>query len=236
MEGQTIRLAAGFAGTVTRVIENRGVELETHGALIQGLWGNDRFNQGVLLGLAQKPDDELTDQRLDVSMRGAVVFAGPCASAAALRMAEEMPLRGLILSSLAPELLEQAARMTVPVILVEGVGRLPYSTPVFKILTTNEKRDACLKASKPDPFGGERPEIILPLPAAGQEAPSALELRPGQLVRAAGLPASGRLGTLVHLRPGLSRLANGLTVPAADIRLENNEVVTVPLANLEILE
>lgn len=236
LEGQTIRLAAGFAGTVMRIIEDLGVELETHGALIQGMWGNDRFNQGVLLSLAQKPDDELTDQRLDVSMRGAVVFAGPCASAAALRMAEEMPLRGLILSSLAPELLEQAAKMTVPVILVEGVGKLPYSTPAFKILSTNEKRDACLKASKPDHFSGERPEIILPLPAAGQEAPAALELRPGQLVRVAGLPAAGRLGTLTHLRPGLTRLGNGLAVQAAEIRLENNELVTVPVANLEILE
>lgn len=234
--GQPLRLTAGFAGVVASVIPERGVVVETHGALVQGVWGNDRFDQGVLLAVAHSPVDELTDKNLDVSMRGAVVFAGSCASAAALKMADELPLRGLILSSLAPELVPQAAKMSLPVVVVEGFGKMPYNSVAYKILSTSEKRDACLKASSFNAYTGERPEIILPLPAIGEEAPDNVEFQAGLTVRILDVNQPGRIGTIIQVRPGTVRLANGLTTQAADVRLENNEVVSLPLANLDVLE
>jgi hypothetical protein len=234
--GQVIRLTAGFAGVVTGILSNRGVVIETHGALVQGVWGNDRFDQGMLLAITHGLDEELTEKALDVSMRGAVIFAGYCKNPAVLRMADDLPLRGLVLSSLAPELRSQAAAMATPLIVVEGFGRLPYSRVAFKILSTSEKRDACIKASRPNPFSGERPEIILPLPAIGDEGQDAGELCAGLTVRIIDPFAPSQMGMIAQIRPGLVRLANGLTVQAADVKLDNNEVVTVPLANLEIIE
>ncbi len=234
--GEVARLPAGFAGSVSEVIPERGVVLETHGALIQGVWGNDRFDQGMLLLVARSPEEELTSTRLDVSMRGAVVMAGPCADPDALRMAEEMPLRGLILSSLSPELLPQASRLKLPVVVVEGFGKIPYDSVAYKVLSTSEKRDACVKASARNAYSGDFPEVILPLPAEGTEARSVTEFRNGQTVRVMGLPQPARIGVISQVRPGMTRLVSGLNAPAADVRLENNDLVTVPLANLDVLE
>ena len=234
--GEVFRLPAGFAGTVNEVLPERGVVMETNGALIQCMWGNDRFDQGLLLLEAHSPEQELKANRLDVSMRGAVVMGGPCSDPEALRMAEAMPLRGLILSSLAPDLIPQASKLKIPVVVVEGFGTIPYSSPVFKILSTSEKRDTCLKANTRNPYNGDRPEIILPLPAEAQEAPATMEFKEGQVVRVRGLAVPVQVGVISEIRPGQTRLLSGLSAPGADVRLENNDLVTIPLANLDVLE
>jgi hypothetical protein len=234
--GEFIRLSAGFAGVVGEVIPERGVVLETHGALIQGVWGNDRFDQGMLLMVAKSPDEELTAAKLDVGMRGAVAVCGPCADPEVLRVAESLPLRGLILSSMSPDLISQASVLQVPVIVIEGFGKIPYDSVAYKILSTSERRDACVKASARNPYSGEAPEVILPLPAEGAEPAATTEFKPGKLVRVIGLPEPVRVGVISQLRPGATRLMSGLSAPAADVRLENNDLITVPLANLDVLE
>jgi hypothetical protein len=153
-----------------------------------------------------------------------------------LKVAEEMPLRGLVVSSLAPELVEQAELMSIPVVVVEGFGKIAFSSTAFKILSTSEKRDVCLKASRNNPFTGEHPEVILPLNAIGDDLADMVEIQAGLTVRIIGAPANGCIGTIVQIRPGSTQLPNGLVTPAANIRLENNEVVTIPLANLEIIQ
>jgi hypothetical protein len=190
----------------------------------------------MLMLIAHTPDHELTATQLDVSMCGAGVVGGYCADSEVLRLAEEMPLRGLILSSLNPDLVPVAIKLKVPVIVIEGFGKITYSSAVFKILTSSEKRDACLKASANSPYSGDRPEIILPLPAEGEEPAATTEFKPGQMVRVQGLTQQAQIGTIFQIRPGRSRLLSGLSAPAADVRLENNDLVTIPLANLDVLE
>jgi len=44
------------------------------------------------------------------------------------------------------------------------------------------------------------------------------------------------VGVISEIRPGQTRLLSGLSAPGADVRLENNDLVTIPLANLDVLE
>ena len=62
------------------------------------------------------------------------------------------------------------------------------------------------------------------------------DLSAGKTVRVNVPPYSGQSATLVSLLPGMTTLANGKRVQAAKIRLSNNRVVAVPLANLDVLE
>lgn len=227
---------AGFMGTVTDIIPDRGAVIETHGSLLQGVWGNGRVEAGVLLVLARSPEDEFTRDRLDVSMRGAVVLSGYCADADALKIANEMPLRGLILGGLNPDLIPVASRMNYPIVVLEGFSRVPINPLSFKLLTSSEKRDTCLSAAPWNAWQGERPEVIIPLPAEGQSPAETFEFRAGQKVRAHGAPYHQQVGELVRIRPGVTQFDNGLLARAAEVRFENNAPVLIPLSNLDVLE
>jgi hypothetical protein len=222
-------LLAGMIGEVVEVIPELGAVLETNGALARCSWGNDKVDQGVMLNLINNPDEELQRSRIDVSMRGAVVLAGICTQADALRAAAELPLRGLILSSMTSDLIPLAEKLSFPIVLMEGFGKIPMNAPAFKLLSSLEKRDVVINA-----VNGE---IIVPLPAGGSQAPETDVFKPGQTVRIHGAPYSGKVGLLVQIRPGLTRLPNGLRVVAGDVRLEEKtEVITVPLNNLDVFE
>jgi hypothetical protein len=228
---------AGIPGTVVQVIPDRGVVIQMIGALVQGVWGNGRMDVGLMTALMEKPDDILTTAQLDVSLRGSVILAGSCREADTLRAAADLPVRGIILASLAPSLLPLAAQMRYPIVVVDAIGSQPMDPVAFKLLTTNVKREVSLNAEVYDRYTGVRPEIIIPLPVT-TETPTPREVdtfAPGQQVRMRRAPHAGEIGTLSNLKPGLTTLLSGLRAPAGEVRLESGEQVLVPLINLEIV-
>jgi hypothetical protein len=236
VESKLVQLRAGFNGNIVDLLPDRGVVIEAHGALVQGIWGNNRIDQGLMLVVAQTAGEALTRDRLDVSMRGAVILGGYCTDADALKMANELPLRGLILGGMAAGLIPQANKLVFPLIVLDGFGAVPMNSAAFKLLSTNEKRETCLNAAPWNLSGGERPEVVIPLAVEGNLPKESDEFKPEQVVRIQGAPYTGQIATLVRVRPWLTALPNGLRVPAADVRLESTEVVSVPLANLDVLE
>jgi hypothetical protein len=235
--GVAFELRSGLSGTVTEVIGERGVTIRASGAVIQGIWGNGRMDSGVLLSLLENPDDVLEPSRLDVSLRGSIILGGHVQDIAVLKNAAEMPARGLILSSISPELASTAMQLPFPILLVDGFGRRPMNSAAFKLLSTNLKREISVNAELYDRAEGNRPEIFIPLPVS-QEPPEPRDLEtfaPGQTVRVCFLAQPAKIGTLAALRPGLSVLPSGLKAPAADVRVETGEQIIVPLSNLEVL-
>jgi hypothetical protein len=229
-------LQAGITGEVSEIIPERGVIIEAHGALVQGVWGNGLIDLGMLLSLIRSPEDGITRDRLDVSMRGAVVLAGYCESADVFEHAAQLPLRGLILSSMTGDMIPAANKAPFPVVVLEGIGNIPMNNAAFKLLSTSEKRDVSINAADWDPFTGQRPEILVTLPATGKLAPEVETFQAGQTVKIQTTPYTGQIGTLTKLLPGLTRLSNGLRVQAGEVKLENNVQVILPLMNLDVLE
>lgn len=230
-----VELKAGMSGVVAEIVPELGAVIETNGALVQGVWGNGRIDSGLLLVLASSPDEELSRSRMDVSMRGAVVLAGTCATADALQAAAELPLRGLILASMATELVPLANKLEYPILVLDGFGRIPMNERAYKLLSTSEKRDASVNASL-NPKTGERPEVVIPLPAEGHGAPETAFFAADQIVRIYGAPYHGRIGKILQVRQGLVTLPNGIRTPAATVQLDSETRVDVPLANLDVLE
>ena len=232
-----VELRAGIPGTVVQVLPNHGVVIQTAGALIQGVWGNGRIASGTLVNLAEKPDGILTVGRLDVSLRGSIILAGIVNDVETLQAAAGLPVRGLILSSILPSLIQKAMEMRYPILVTDGFGSLPMNSAAYKLLSTNARRDVTVNAEIHDRYSGARPEVIIPLPISEIPLiPREVEtFAPGLQVRMRLSPALGMIGSIVALKSGLTRLPSGLQAPAAEVKLENGETVIVPLVNLEFM-
>lgn len=232
-----VELRAGIPGTVVQVLPNHGVVIQTAGALIQGVWGNGRIASGTLVNLTEKPDGILTVGRLDVSLRGSIILAGIVNDVETLQAAAGLPVRGLILSSILPSLIQKAMEMRYPILVTDGFGSLPMNSAAYKLLSTNARRDVTVNAEIHDRYSGARPEVIIPLPISEIPLiPREVEtFAPGLQVRMRRAPALGMIGSIVALKSGLTRLPSGLQTPAAEVKLENGEMVIVPLVNLEFM-
>ena len=232
-----IELRAGIPGTVIQTIPNQGVIIQTTGGLVQGVWGNGRIDSGLMVNLAETPDSVLTVGRVDVSLRGSILLAGIVKDAETLQAAGDLPVRGLIISSIFPSLIPKAREMRYPIMVTDGFGALPMNSAAYKLLATNAKREVTVNAEAFDRYTGARPEVIIPLPISSEPAaPHEMEnFAPGLQVRLRRPPAMGTIGSIVNVLPGLTTLPSGLRAPAAEVKLENGETVVAPLVNLEVV-
>jgi hypothetical protein len=233
---QPFQMKAGLPGEVVELVPERGAVIESAGALVQGVWGNNRINAGQFSVLAKDPDHEIKSSDLDVSSRGWVVLAGYCNDPEVFKTVEELPLRGLILGSMEASLIPMAAKSSVPIIVLEAFGRHPIGAVSHKLLASYERREVALNAEAWNAFTGAKPEIFFPaaVPGAVNPAPDLVPLEVNQQVRSIRPPHLGATGTVEEIK-GLTTFPGGLRTRAVLVRLEDGEQAIIPLANLEVL-
>ncbi len=234
-QGEPVQVKAGLPGFVRDLNAEIGATIESGGSLIQGVWGNCQSGEGSLVILCDSPDQELTIQQLESSVPDSIVVAGYCYSSEPIRAAADMQLRGLILSSINPDLLGLVDNLPFPAMLIEGFGKSPMNAAVFSIFHENEKREVAINASRWDQTTGGRPEVLIPFQNQALLPPEVDEFAPGQNVHVKLPPYSGEVGTILERNQGLTNLSNGLRAPSAVVRKQNGDRITVPLANLELI-
>ena len=69
-------LKALYRGTVLNVLPRAGVVIEATGALVQGVWGSGGEGVGVIKKMVHQPSDILTDEPINVSVRGMILLGG----------------------------------------------------------------------------------------------------------------------------------------------------------------
>jgi hypothetical protein len=237
VRNQPFNLKAGLPGVVVKVEPDFGGVIETEGAWVQGVWGNEKINSGTLHVLADEPDHVLSEGEIDITMRGFMVLAGHCSLREPLEAGVDVPIRGLILGSLATHLLPLASRMPYPIIIIEGFGFRPMNQVAHTLLSTNESRDVTINAESSDRFTGQRPEVIIPLKVTSAPAQpmDVVEFSPGQKVRILCAPHASEVGIIELIPPGLTTFPNGLKATGALVEMEDGGKVVVPLANIEVL-
>jgi hypothetical protein len=239
VDNPPFQVLAGLPGTVSALIPNRGAVIETTGAIVQGLWGNEKMTFGLMQSKLQNPGDELSTNQLDLSLRGAILLGGHCCDAKVLKKAADIPLRGLILTSMTSDLIPLAKKMGYPIIVIEGFGRRSLNTISYNILTSNDNRDVAINANSQQPSKGIRPEIIIPLEGSSELielSHDIEEFAPGQKIRITRDPYAAHTGTINSINQDITAFPSGLKLPAAIINLTiPEEQITVPLANLEVI-
>ena len=237
VDTNVFELRAGISGTVTQLLPSRGAVIETTGSLIQGVWGNGHTDFGLMQPKLASPDDKLTADQLDMSLRGAIVLGGHCQDAATLKKAAEVPLRGLVLASMPASLIPVAKKIPFPVLVLDGFGVIPMNLISYNLLSTHQNREISVSAAAFDRYTGVRPEVIIPLPASRDlDLPLATEdFAAGQKVRIVRAPYHAHTGAIETLLAGLTEFPSGIRTQAAVVQLDDGEGVNVPLANLEVI-
>jgi hypothetical protein len=229
---------AGVDGQVVAVQPGRGLTLETYGALLQGVWGNNRRAFGAL---RLEPDDgveSIYGEELDMQYRGAIIVSKRPLKETGLLIMADQGLTGLIVPSMDADLIPQALEASGAVLVTEGFGNIRMSATVFNLLNNFNGRQVMLDAAMPDRWTPKRPEAIMNPTSRVQNRPARpnvnLTLAVGSTVRLTRPPNAGQVGRVTNLPKTPYLLENGLRVQCAQVELITGGVVMTPLANLEV--
>jgi hypothetical protein len=236
---ESIDVEAGLNGVVTQVQQGRGVTIEALGAVLQGVWGNNRRAIGHLRVEPSHGLEDIYRDALDMEYRGAVVVTRRPLSAATLQIMDEQSFVGVVAPSMEPDLLDAALTAGGAILLTEGFGSMPMSVPNLQFLEDMVGRQATMDAMLPTPLEPRRPELIITgafAPGARPPAPETHQpLREGATVRLASGEAAGSLARVVRLPKAPILMENGLRMTCALVELVTGEQLTVPLANMDAL-
>jgi hypothetical protein len=233
-----VDLEAGVRGRVSQVFPGRGVMIETTGAQIQGMWGND---QRIIATLRSEPEEGIehiyTDQ-LDMRYVGAIVVTRRPITSLTLDVMEEQNFGGIIAPSMDYALHDRALRVDGAIFLLDGFGTAQMSRSTANFFNEFEGQQITLDAHRPTTRENRRPEIVVNIPSnrvneSVLRANILLTLRPGMQVRIMSEPYFGQTGRVVDLPKNPVIMDNGLRIFSAQLELGGGEKVFVPLANLE---
>ena len=237
-ETTLLQLRANLSGEVVSLVEGYGVVIETRAALVQGMWGSGGSDFGVLKCLAKAPDERLRAADVDPSCHGAILIGGAELEPGVLDQADQFHVRGIVTGSLSPDQVPHVRDLSFPVVVTEGIGAIPMAGPLYRILATNDGREAAISGDVRPRWGVIRPEVIVPLPAGARpqgEPELGAELAVGAQVRILRAPHLGATGEVVRLLDHAHVIQTGARVRGAEVDIGESAPVFVPVANLEIL-
>jgi transcription antitermination factor NusG len=234
VETRKVIVQSGLTGQVVEILKDRGAVIETNGTLVQGVWGNGKVGFGPFVVDAKGIDEELIPSSLSITARGTVFAAAFCENEESLITAASLPVAGLVLGSMTPDMIPCALKQTYPIILLEGFGKFAINDVARKVLLANSQREMSLNAVKWDHFTGLRPEICIARVEESEPEEELTEYREGQSVRIHTSPYTGQVGMITAINTMKSSLPNGLRTATASI-LINNKNIVVPLSNFDII-
>ena len=233
---EIISLGAGVRGRVTEVHEGRGVSIEATGAVIQGVWGNER---NVISTLRLEPERggvrSIPLESLDTTYQNEIIITRTTLDADVLVIAQAREFSGIIAPSMDATMLEPIRQSRLAVMLTEGFGDMRMNQTTFRLLQTLDGKQAMLDAAQPQRFTDRRPEVIVNRPTNEEILDiSNKALEEGMSVRITRAPYAGEIGTIIEIPKQPVMLENGLRVRCAVVDILREEYIDVPLVSLEL--
>jgi len=246
-----VEVEAYIPGKVVNVLPGEGVVIETNAAFIQGIFGIGGETHGKIKMAVDYPDDELTADLITPEDKGVVLIGGSMVTLEAIRRGVEVDVSCIVAGGVRHEDIttfigeEVGVAITgheevgLTLIITEGFGRMRMSQRTFDLLKSFEGYMASVNGATQIRAGVLRPEIIIPH-EEGFEQTSGDELAagmvPGTSVRVIRPPYFGAIGKVVNLPVELQQIQTRSRVRVLDVELEDGKIVTVPRANVEIIE
>jgi hypothetical protein len=205
---------------------------------------------GELQPAVAGPAEKLTAAHIKPEQRGKLVVGGSMVTLEALFKAREMGVSGIIAGGFdkgdLKELLgyELGVAITgneeigITLILTEGFGEIPMTRRTWELLSSLAGRHASVNGATQIRAGVIRPEIVVPLADQTLVAESlhtgAMEI--GSEVRIIRQPWFGQKGRVTALPPEPTMVESGARVRVLEVETEAGQRVTLPRANIELIE
>ncbi|GAF91003.1 unnamed protein product, partial [marine sediment metagenome] len=246
-----VEIEAYIPGKVVKVLPREGAVIETNAALIQGIFGIGGETHGKIKMVVDSPDEKLTADLITSEDKGAVLIGGSLATLDALRKGAEFGVSCIVtggvrhddITTLIGEEIGVAItgheEVGLTLIITEGFGEMRMSQRTFDLLKRFDGYMASVNGATQIRAGVMRPEIIIPHEERLERASSvelAAGMLPGTPVRIIRRPYFGAIGNVVSLPVELQQIQTRSHVRVLEVELEDGRVVTVPRANVEIIE
>lgn len=243
-----------ISGKVVEIMDREGVVIETKAAFIQGIFGVGGETQGIIRVVVDSPEAVLDANLIKPEHKGCIVVGGSQMTAAAIKKAEQVGCKGLVAGGIVDsDLIEYLGYdigvaitghedIPLTLVLTEGFGKVMMAHKTFDLLKAVEGETASINGATQIRAGVMRPEIIVPGHKAKGKVVSDAEreeglLAPGTHIRVIREPYFGQLAEVTTLPPELVVIESGAKVRILNCKLlKTGEVVTVPRANVEIIE
>jgi hypothetical protein len=244
-----VEVKAYVDGTVVELIEGEGVVVETEAALVQGIFGLSGEVNAPLVVVATSPDHELEAADLTTAHTGMVVLGGGRTSLAAMRRAMELKVAAIVCGGFAYQDVKELLGYDVGVavtgteglattlVVTEGFGDIAMAKATYELLASLAGKTASVCGATQIRAGVIRPEVVVPgiaATAAEDSATGGLEI--GAPVRCIRAPYFGRIGKVAALPVDLATMPSETRVRVLDVDLGGGEVISVPRANVEVIE
>jgi hypothetical protein len=241
---------AYIPGKVVEILPREGVVIATQAAFIQGILGLGGEAHGEIRIVVDSPEEELTAERISEEDKGSILIGGSLITLGAFKRAVEIGVAGLVAGGMnytdVTDIMGDAIGVAITgheeigttLIITEGFGKMTMSTRTFDLLKSFEGYVAAINGATQIRAGVLRPEIIIPHDE--KEKLEKEELSAGMVsgtsVRIIREPNFGAIGEVVSLPVELKRVESGSKVRVLVVRLDDGTEVTIPRANVEIIE
>lgn len=245
-----VEVDAYIPGTIIEVVPNEGAVIETHAAFIQGIFGIGGEVHGEIHMAVSNNTITLEADKVKPEHEGKILIGGSRVTLDALKKAVEFGVSAVVSGGIRHEDLisftgeEIGVAITgqeevgITLIITEGFGTMNMSQRTFELLKEFEGYSASVNGSTQIRAGVLRPEIIIPHEIDIEDTSEELSqgMIPGTPIRIIRQPYFGAIGKVHSLPVELQQLESESMVRVVNIELENGKVVTVPRANVEIIE
>lgn len=238
-------------GKVVEVLPREGAVIETNAAFIQGIFGIGGESHGNIRVAVDSSDDVLSEELIKLEDKGAILIGGSIVTMDALKKAVEVGVSCMVAGGIRHEDLttftgeEIGVAITgqeelgLTVIITEGFGKMRMNQTTFDLLKNFDGYHSSVNGATQIRAGVLRPEIIIPHEEfIDQETEEELAagMVPGTPVRIIRQPYFGAIGIVKFLPVELQQVESESYVRVLDVELKDGKVVTVPRANVEIIE
>jgi hypothetical protein len=249
---RSVEVLAYLAGRVVEVLPRQGATIEAGVSLVQGIFGLGGEAYGRIVVACSRPDEPMGPEKIMADMAGGVVIGGARASAATIRRGVEAGVAAIVTGGLDDvdlrELLGYDLGVAVTgtenigltLVITEGFGDVSMSVRTHALLVERAGSQASVSGATQIRAGVLRPQVVIPWPdgrkAESSHIPEAGLLEPGRPVRMIRDPYFGMVGTVSALPHAPALLESGSYARVLDVALADGRTLTVPRANVELIE